>query len=100
MVSTSACRVENNFISTSCKPLTPPTPRSAAPAFPSPRKKTDHPNQDHENILSHSTGVSLRVFHHTQVAVAPTTAVNDGRGQHSLSRSPPCLPHRTLRRSE
>ena len=72
MVSTSACRAENNFISTSCKPLTPPTPRSAAPPFPSPRKTTNNPNQNHENVLSHSTVVSLRVFHHAEVDIAAT----------------------------
>jgi hypothetical protein len=72
--STSACRAENNFISTSCKPLTPPTPHSAAPPFPSPRKMTNkpQPNQDHENVLSHSTVASLRVFHRTEVDTAPT----------------------------
>ena len=59
------------------------------------------PNQDHENVLSHSTVVSLRVFHHTEADVAPTTAAtSDGRCRRSLSRSPPRLPRRTLRRSE
>ena len=32
------------------------------------------PNQNHENVLSHSTVVSLRVFHHAQAGVAATTA--------------------------
>ncbi len=58
------------------------------------------PNQNHENILSHSTVVSLRVFHHTQAGVAATATASDERRRHSLSRSPPRLPRRTLRRSE
>jgi hypothetical protein len=93
-VSTSACRVESNFISTFCKPLTPPTPRLAARPFPSiPRKKTNNsqPNQDHENVLSHSLVVSLRVFHRAQAGVATTTAAADGRFRRSLSRSCPRL---------
>src|SRR5208283_1489955 len=99
---TSACRAENSFISTSCKPLTPPMPRSAAPPFPSPRKTTNNsqPNQDHESVLSHSTVVSLRVLHDTQAGVAATATASDERRRHSLPRSPPRLPRRSLRRSE
>jgi hypothetical protein len=58
------------------------------------------PNQNHENVLSHSTVVSLRVFHHAQAGVAATATASDERRRHSLSRSPPRLPRRTLRRSE
>jgi len=70
------------FISTSCKPSTPPTPRSAAPPFPSPRKMTNkpQPNQDHENVLSHSAVASLRVFHRTEAHIATATAPT-GNGQ-------------------
>src|ERR1022692_626858 len=110
--STSACRAESNSISTSCKPLTPPMPHSAARQFLSPRKQTDQfpapkqktnnsqPNHDHENVLSHSLVVSVRVFHRAQAHVAATTAASIGRRRHSLSRSPPRLSHRTLRRSK
>ena len=58
------------------------------------------PNQNHENILSHSLVVSVRVFHHAQADVAATATASHERRRHSLSRSPPRLPRRTLRRSE
>jgi len=37
--------------------------------IPSPRKKTNHPNQDHENVLSNSTGISFRVFHDAELTL-------------------------------
>ena len=59
------------------------------------------PNQNHENILSHSPVVPHRVFDHAQAHVAPaTTAASDGQFRRSLSRSCPRLSLRALRRSE
>src|ERR1039457_435154 len=78
------------------------SPRNQTDQFPAPKQKTNNsqPNHDHENVLSHSLVVSVRVFPRAQAHVAATTAASIGRRRHSLSRSPPRLSHRTLRRSK
>ena len=68
----------NSFTSTSCKPLTAPTPRLAARAWPKKRTNNPQPHQNHETILSHSPDVPHRVLDRAQARAATATTAASG----------------------